>query len=170
MNSLDAEKQGELGKWRLRHTLASIFAVAVLFNYPWEFAQSPLYVGMDSPSTVWGHCLLASLGDGLLVLLIFAIGWVALGRPFWFERPGIRGYVLMLAAGFVISVSVEWFASRIAGVWTYTVQMPLVSGLGVGIAPVAQMLVLPPVIFRVVTACHHRAGQIRTTMENTREG
>lgn len=168
MNSSASRTAGG-GTWRWRHTLASIFAVAVLFNYPWEFAQSPLYVGMDSLGTVWGHCFLASLGDGLLVLLIFAIGWVALGRPFWFERPGIRGYVLMLASGVVISLSVELFASRIAGVWTYTARMPLVPGLGVGIAPVAQMLILPPVIFRVVAAWHRHAKQTRTTLGNTQQ-
>lgn len=166
MNSSASRAAGG-GTWRWRHTLASIFAVAVLFNYPWEFAQSPLYVGMDSPSAVWGHCFLASLGDGLLVLLIFGVGWVALGRPFWFERPGIRGYLLMLAAGFVISLSVELFVSRIAGVWTYTGRMPLVPWVSVGIAPIAQMLILPPVIFRVVAVWHRRAKRIRTSLGNT---
>lgn len=62
--------------WRLGQTLATIFVVAVLFNYPWELAQSPLYVGMESFSAVWWHCFVSSLGDGVLVLLIFAAGWV----------------------------------------------------------------------------------------------
>jgi len=35
--------------------------------------------------------------------------------------------------------------------------MPLVSGLGIGLVPVLQMLVLPPLIFRVVAARHGRA-------------
>jgi hypothetical protein len=33
----------------------------------------------------------------------------------------------------------------------YTAQMPLVPGFDVGVAPVVQMLVLPPLIFRLVT-------------------
>lgn len=61
-------------------TLATIFMVAVLFNYPWELVQSPLYVGMEGFSAVWWHCSVASLGDGVLVLLIFAAGWVMLRR------------------------------------------------------------------------------------------
>ena len=58
---------------QLGKTVAAIFVVAVLGNYPWELAQAPLYVGMESFRAVWWHCFVASLGDGLLVLGIFAI-------------------------------------------------------------------------------------------------
>jgi hypothetical protein len=35
--------------WRQRgETVAAIFVVAVLGNYPWELAQAPLYAGMES--------------------------------------------------------------------------------------------------------------------------
>ena len=135
--------------WRLGQTLASIFVVAVLFNYPWELAQSPLYVGMESFSAVWWHCFIASLGDGLLVLLIFATGWGVLHQRDWFVHPGVRGSVVMLATGLAIGAGVEWVAVHIAERWAYTARMPLVPGLGVGVAPVLQMLVLPPLIFRV---------------------
>lgn len=129
--------------------LTTIFVVAVLFNYPWELAQSPLYVDMVSVRTVWWHCFVASLGDGVLVLFIFAAGWVVLGRWEWFVQPRGRGYIVMLAIGLTIGVSVEWIAVRLMGRWTYTARMPLVPGLGVGLVPVLQMLVLPPLIFRM---------------------
>ena len=79
--------------------LITLFMVAVLFNYPWELAQSPLYQGMGSLNRMWLHCFLASLGDGLLVLLIFAAGRIAFHRQDWFAHPGIKGYALMLGAG-----------------------------------------------------------------------
>src|SRR5438445_524792 len=57
--------------WRqLGETVAAIFVVAVLGNYPWELAQAPLYAGMESFRTVAWHCFVASLGDGLLVLVV----------------------------------------------------------------------------------------------------
>src|SRR6266699_1654343 len=44
--------------WRqLGETIAAIFVVAVLGNYPWELAQAPLYVGMESFRAVWWDCL-----------------------------------------------------------------------------------------------------------------
>jgi hypothetical protein len=128
----------------------TIFVVAVFFNYPWELAQSPLYVGMTSFRTAWWHCFIASVGDGFLVLLIFVVGWVVLGRREWFAHPRVRGYIVMLAAGLVIGVGAEWAAVHRMGRWTYTARMPLVPGLGVGMVPLLQMLVLPPLIFRVV--------------------
>src|SRR5262244_2861803 len=87
---------------QLSKTFAAIFVVAVLGNYPWELAQAPLYVGMASFRTMWRHCFVASLGDGLLILGIFATGWIALGRQTWFVHPGVQGYGVMLTTGLVI--------------------------------------------------------------------
>lgn len=139
-------------EWRLGWTLAAIFVMAVLFNYPWELVQSPLYIGMENFSAMWRHCFVASLGDGLLVLLIFATGWAALQQQDWFVHPGVCGYAVMLAAGLVVGVSVEWVAVYVVERRAYTPQMPLVPGLGIGIVPITQMLVLPPLIFRVAAA------------------
>ncbi|MGH9838467.1 MAG: hypothetical protein ACREEM_06765 [Blastocatellia bacterium] len=152
-NLLGFEAQTRTIQW----TLAAIFVVAVGFNYPWELAHAPLYVGMDSFSNTWRVCLLAALGDGLLVLLIFAVGWMALRRRDWFARPGVRGYLLMLAVGLVIGIGVELFAIYALKRWEYTARMPLVPWLGVGLTPIAQMVVLPPLIFRVVAAWRGRA-------------
>lgn len=134
-------------KWR---TIVPVFVVSVMVNYPWELVQTPLYKGMDDFSRMLWHCFPASLGDGLLVLLIFGVGWRLTGRQEWFINPGGRGYTIMLASGFVIAVAVEWVAVRIAGQWDYSDRMPIIPLLGIGLAPVAQMLLLPPLIFYVV--------------------
>jgi len=137
--------------WRqLGETVAAIFVVAVLGNYPWELAQAPLYAGMESFRTVAWHCFVASLGDGLLVLGIFATGFVVLRRHTWFVRPGVQDYGVMLMTGLMLGIAIEWIAVHRLGRWMYTAQMPLVPGLAIGAVPVAQMLILPPVIFRLV--------------------
>ena len=51
-----------------------IFIVAVALNYLWEVAQAPLYVGLEDWRSVWWHCFVAALGDGILVWLIFVVG------------------------------------------------------------------------------------------------
>lgn len=141
-------------KTSLRQLLA-MYVVAVLFNYPWERVQSSLYVGMDGANVASWLCLVASLIDGLLVLVIFTVGCIILRRRDWFENPGVRGYVLMLAMGLAISVIVEWATVHVAHWWSYTEQMPLVPWLGVGLLPVAQMLFFPPLIFRIVAFWRH---------------
>lgn len=152
MNSSDTKTQSST--WQ---TLAAIYVIAVAFNLVWELAQAPLYIGMNGFRQSWRVCLLATLGDGLLLLLIFAVGWLVLRRWDWFVRPGVRGYALMIVTGMVIAVSIELAAVYVMGRWEYTKQMPLVPGLGIGLTPVAQMLVLPPLIFRVVTVWLKRA-------------
>jgi len=76
-----------------------LVVVAVLVNYPWERLQSPLYVHPGRAGIPWWLCLAASLADGLFVVAIFGVGWIALGRRRWFEQPGIEGYIVMLILG-----------------------------------------------------------------------
>ncbi|MGE4096530.1 MAG: hypothetical protein AB7G75_37510 [Candidatus Binatia bacterium] len=97
----------------------------------------------------WVALLPGTLWRWHLMLLIFTAGWVVLARREWFAQPDIRGYVVMLATGLAVGVSVEWMAVRIVGRWAYTTQTPFVPGLSVGIVLLLLMLVLPPLIFRV---------------------
>ena len=138
---------------------AIVYAVAVAVNYPWELAESPLYEGTGDSSRMWWHCFVASLGDGLLVLLILGAGFVAFGRARWFVAPGAGGYALMVAVGLAVAVAVEWIALHPLRRWSYTPRMPVVPGLGVGLLPVLQMLVLPPLVFRVAGCLSNRVSQ-----------
>jgi len=129
--------------------VALVYAVAVAANYPWELAQSPLYEGTGDVGRMWWHCFVASLGDGLLVLLIWGAGFVALRRADWFVAPTVSGYVMTVAAGLAIAVAVEWLGLHVLRRWSYTPRMPLVPGLEVGLVPVAQMVILPPLVFLI---------------------
>lgn len=82
--------------------------------------------------------------------MIFGIGWMALGRRTWIEQPGVEGYLVMLTPGGAISVGIEWTTVHVLHWWRYDEQMPLVPLVNIGIVPVIQMLVLPPLIFRLV--------------------
>jgi hypothetical protein len=136
-----------------------MFVVAVLGNYLWELAQAPLYMGMERFRAVWWHCFVASLGDGLLVLGIFAMGWLLLRQQRWFVHPGLWGYGVMMTTGLVIGITVEWVAVHVLGRWMYTAWMPRIPGLAVGLVPVLQMLLLPPLIFSLVARWQSRAAQ-----------
>jgi hypothetical protein len=134
-----------------KRTLISLFVVAVLVNYLWELAQAPLYVGLESyNAAVFWHCFVASLGDGFILLLISAAGWIALHRWDWFKQPRVAGYLVMLISGLVLAILVEWMAVHILQRWEYTDKMPILPGIRIGVVPVGQMLILPPVVFRIV--------------------
>ena len=142
-------------------TLTSIFVVAALLNAPWEVAQSGLYVGQDGISIPWWHCAFMGLGDGVLILVIFFIGRIVRGCWEWFDHPGVRGYATMLISGLAISVATELMMVYVAHRWSYTESMPLILGLGVGITPIAQMLILPPFVFWIVARLRRRVPFIK---------
>jgi hypothetical protein len=61
-----------------------VFLSAVALNYPWEVAQGPLYEGMADLRVAAWHCFVASLDDGVILLVILAVGASLLGRGDWF--------------------------------------------------------------------------------------
>lgn len=133
------------------HRLAALFVISALVNLPWEVAQMPLYAEEGSWFEFVLHCLIPSLGDGLIVMLIFCVGWLARGRSDWTDQPNWTAYALMLMTGFSIAVMVEWLGFYVLKRWGYTASMPLLPVLGIGVVPVLQMLILPPLIFRMTS-------------------
>ena len=129
--------------------LGALFVISVLVNFPWEVAQMPLYVEAVDWFEFALHCIIPSFGDGLIVLMIFCVGWMTRGRSDWADLPGWATYAVMLVTGFSIAVVVEWMGFYGLNRWSYTASMPLLPILGIGVVPVLQMLILPPIIFRM---------------------
>lgn len=133
--------------------LAVLFVVSVVLNYFWEIGQGFLFVGMGNWENIWWHCFVASLGDGLIVCAIHAVGWSFFRRADWFIHPRLKGYAVMLMTGLIIAVAIEWLAAHVLKRWTYTPDMPVLPvlpGVNIGITPLLQMLILPPLIFYIV--------------------
>lgn len=128
--------------------LVVIFAVAVAVNFVWEMTQSVVFAPMGG--WVYGawRCFVASLGDGVMVLVIAAIGWLWFQRADWALRPGVAGYALMATVGVAVGILIERHALA-TGRWAYTERMPLVPVAHVGLVPVLQMVIVPPLVFRV---------------------
>lgn len=139
-------------RWPSARRVLAIFFVAVILNDVWEFSQKSLYVGVTGTPGAFWHCFIASLGDGVLVGLIYAAGCITFGRSDWFVRAQRWRMPFVLIAGLVVGASVEWIGVRVLHRWVYAPSMPLVPGLELGLVPVLQMLLLPTVVFLIVAA------------------
>ncbi len=93
-----------------------------------------------------------ALVDALVILAIYWLGALLLQDPRW--RLGLDPWRwgFLLAAGAVAALGIEWRALYVAGTWTYAAGMPRIPGLGVGLLPVLQMLLLPAATLVIVEA------------------
>lgn len=133
---------------RIFSTITTLFVISVPLNFIWELAQMPLYVDNGNLLNFARHCIIPSLGDGVILLIIFGVGWRVLRRADWFVQPTASVYAFMLVSGLIIAIVIEWVAVYGMSRWSYTTRMPVLPVLGVGLSPVLQMLLLPPVIFK----------------------
>ncbi len=124
--------------------LGIISGVGFILNLIWENLQAPLYEGYNS---FWQHfniCFVATLGDVLIILLVFG-GFALLYRNiYWFSSMNIMRIVFLMGLGTFIAVVIEAFNLGI-GRWAYTNAMPTIGGIGV--LPLLQMMILLPLTF-----------------------
>src|SRR6266850_2011471 len=77
-----------------------LFILAVPLNLFWEVAQIRAYDFPESSlmQDIIG-CFVPSLGDGLMTLIIFWIGWAVFRDSQWILTLGVRGHLFMMSMG-----------------------------------------------------------------------
>lgn len=129
---------------------AGIALFALLVNFPWEMLQAPLFAGhAEAPHLVVVlSCLQATVGDAAIMLVAHGLAsWFA-GDRRWFLAPTAADLARFSTTGIIVTSGIEWLATRGWWVqsWSYSALMPVVPGLGVGLAPLVQWFILPPLV------------------------
>jgi hypothetical protein len=126
----------------------NIAVFAFLLHLPWELAQVPLFAGMPT-ARHWAAILVcgrATLGDVAIALVAYWTVAVAVGGRGWVLAP-TRGRVAgFVTVGVVFTIVIERLATGPLDRWAYAERMPLVPLLEVGLSPLLQWVVLPPLI------------------------
>ena len=108
----------------------------------------PFYQDMPWNLNTAAFCFSASLGDSIMILIIFFTGVIFLKDNHWINDFNIKKILFTLTAGLILSLIVEWVALRL-GLWNYSNLMPKLIFLGIGLSPVLQMLILPLGVFQL---------------------
>jgi hypothetical protein len=126
----------------------------LLLNYPWEFLQVPLFERMPQTQH-WDAvkaCSRTAAGDAVIALAAYGAVALTLRNRDWVVKPTLAATLSFTALGALATVAIERLA--LSGLWVerwaYSSLMPVVPGLGVGLSPVLQWLVLPPLVVWVV--------------------
>lgn len=134
---------------------------AFVVHFTWEMLQDPLYAGLSERlhGEVRNLCLMAAFGDAVITLIAFyAAAWVA-GSRFWFANAGRISVVTWFAAGLLITIGLELYATRTNGRWSYGPLMPIVPGLRVGLAPLLQWIAIPAILWRLMDRNFRGSGR-----------
>ncbi len=119
-------------------------------NLVWEVVQLPLYAMdryADWPALGYAvlHC---TVGDATVALLSYLIAALATGAPLWPLHRPLAGLAVVLVAGELFTIWAEWYNVYVLRSWAYAAGMPTIRGIGV--APLAQWLVLPPLALTIM--------------------
>jgi hypothetical protein len=120
--------------------------LAFVLNMAWEVAQVRLYSiwdEADGSSVAWAlfHC---TLGDVLIALALFALAGIVLRRANWpVSRPWTGG-AMVVAGALAFTAWSEWYNVYRVGTWGYAASMPMI--FGIGLSPLMQWLIVPPVL------------------------
>lgn len=117
-----------------------------VLNLAWEYLQMPLYLGGIKGLFPLGPALgfLASMGDVVMGLLLFVIVRTRIGRGLF----AANGYLTIILLGIMLAAAVESYALHIH-LWKYSPLMPLLPWLGIGLSPLLQMELTPPLAMSV---------------------
>ena len=126
----------------------NVFIFAFLLNYPWELMQVPLYEGMPEAAH-WDaikDCTRATLGDGIIMLVAYWGASLLVRDRSWIAWPRWTPILTMIGIGVAITVVLERLAivsDNPSWGWRYAEAMPIVPGIGIGLTPFLQWVILP---------------------------
>ena len=123
-----------------------ILALAFLLNFAWEVIQMPLYKGASFKIAHVAYCVLASVADAIMVLLIFFGFALFYKNPFWVRNLTLRRIVILMLVGGIGAIIAE-MRHVSAGSWAYNNSMPIIPIIDVGLSPVLQFILLPVGIY-----------------------
>jgi hypothetical protein len=123
---------------------AAIGGFALLLHFAWEMIQVPMYEGMAArahwPAVLW--CTQAAAGDSVISMGAYAGAAVRERNRFWLRSPRPASLLVFLGIGLLITVVLEWLNVHQWARWSYSARMVRV--LGIGLSPVLQWTLLPP--------------------------
>lgn len=136
-----------MGKMSLLLLAVVLYLVTFFLHFVWEMWQVPLYVGM-SDSDHWSavlQCTLATIGDGFIALIAYSISAFIARDKYWLHKGSASIWAVFIISGLAITVFLEVFATNVYGRWQYSELMPIVPVINVGLSPLLQWLIIPPI-------------------------
>jgi hypothetical protein len=136
-----------------------------LGNMLWEVTQLPAFADWSEASWKWlafiavmgtlGDILIAATSLVLVLVIVDDESWPGQRLSYW------RVATLATLSGVVYTTYSEWRHAVVLHHWRYSNRMPLVPILGVGLFPLLQWILIPPIAFLCATLTLSRVAEPR---------
>ncbi len=128
-----------------------LLAISVPLNFAWEMLQMPAFEGLpESVLATVALCAAAAVADALVAVAVFGLGVYVFGEHRWFMPPRLHRYAVMAGAGLIVHLLFEWYAVHGLRLWSYRALHPIVPGVGLGLVPILQPIIVLPLTFWIV--------------------
>jgi hypothetical protein len=112
----------------------------------WETAQLPLYTlwVQGTPLTITAaafHCL---IGDVAIAAVALSLALALFGSPAWPHENFLPVLATVIGSSIGYTIYSEYMNTAVRQSWTYAEAMPRLPGIGTGLAPLMQWLIIPP--------------------------
>ena len=136
----------EMSAWRIG---GWYLAMSAPLHVVWEFAHMPLYAvwHTGTPLEIVYNGLHCAIGDLMIAASSLLLAVVLIGREQW---PSDRWWAVVVTAGTLgvgYTIFSEWHNVFVLRSWAYGDLMPRLPGIGIGLSPLLQWLVIPPLAF-----------------------
>ena len=121
----------------------------MILNLVWEFFHLPLYT-IWTEGTATGiafavvHC---TGGDVLIAAASLLAALIISSNSRWPAHRYWSVVTLAVAIGLAYTIFSEWLNAIAGDTWAYSELMPIIPGIGIGLSPIAQWLVIPLIGF-----------------------
>ncbi len=129
----------------------NVLFFSIQLHFMWEMLQVPFYAGLPGMKHWEGiqMCLRATFGDAGIALLAFWCAALVSRTRQWFCWRNRTALWVYVGVGLFATILLERLATGPAQRWVYAPAMPIVPLLGVGLSPIMQWLVLPPLVLLI---------------------
>lgn len=156
--SFSTDADGKTWTRHLKHGVV-LSVIAFGLHLLWEYAQCSFFYVHGSFDKTWVGMAMAAGGDVFLTWAAYVLVAGVSGKWRWAGSTWSRRQILSLyGSAAVLAVAIEMRALA-AGRWDYLDAMPTIPGLGVGLVPVVQLILLTPI---VILLSERLAGRVVT--------
>ena len=131
----------------LYNPVLNFFFFSFVLNATWEWVQSPFFIDMPSDlNTIIWYRIHCTLGDSIILL----IGYILMSfyyRNFsWIHNLNIKHHAIFVVMGTIYTLFSEYLNVYVNNSWSYSDYMPLLPFVNIGLVPLFQWIILPPVV------------------------